>query len=96
MQSRPVRQIALRHPAEAHPQIEQLRGPTFERTSILMAVRDPDSKAVLVFDLVEGKLLQRIEGIELPHAVWYREDTDRLYVTDGGDGSVEVYDANKI
>lgn len=53
-----------------------------------------DSKAVLVFDLAEGKLLQRIEGIERPHAVWYREDTDRLYVTDGGDGSVKVYDAN--
>jgi hypothetical protein len=53
-----------------------------------------DSKAVLVFDLGEGKLLQRIEGIERPHAVWYREDTDRLYVTDGGDGSVKVYDAS--
>jgi DNA-binding beta-propeller fold protein YncE len=53
-----------------------------------------DSKAVLVFDLAEEKLLQRIEGIERPHAVWYREDTDRLYVTDGGDGSVKVYDAN--
>jgi hypothetical protein len=53
-----------------------------------------DSKAVLVFDLEEGKLLQRIEGIERPHAVWYREDADRLYVTDGGDGSVKVYDAN--
>ena len=52
-----------------------------------------DSKALLVFDLGEGKLLQRIEGIERPHAVWYREDTDRLYVTDGGDGSVKVYDA---
>jgi DNA-binding beta-propeller fold protein YncE len=53
-----------------------------------------DSKAVLVFDLAEGKLLQRIGGIERPHAVWYREDIDRLYVTDGGDGSVKVYDAN--
>jgi WD40 repeat protein len=53
-----------------------------------------DSKAVLVFDLAQGKLLHRIEGIERPHAVWYREDTDRLYVSDGGDGSVKVYDAN--
>lgn len=51
-----------------------------------------DSKAVLVFDLAQGKLLQRIEGIERPHAVWYREDNDRLYVTDGGDGSLKVYD----
>jgi DNA-binding beta-propeller fold protein YncE len=51
-----------------------------------------DSKAVLVFDLTEGKLLQQIGGIERPHAVWYREDIDRLYVSDGGDGSVKVYD----
>jgi len=28
-----------------------------------------DSKAVLVFDLTEGKLVQRIESIERPHAV---------------------------
>jgi hypothetical protein len=51
-----------------------------------------DFKAVLVFDLAQNKLIHQIGGIERPHAVLYREDTDRLYVTDGGDGSVKVYD----
>ena len=51
-----------------------------------------DFKAVLVFDLADGKVVHVIPGIIRPHAVLYREDTDRLYVTDGGDGSVKVYD----
>jgi hypothetical protein len=51
-----------------------------------------DFHAVLVFDLAQGKLIHQIDGIVRPHAVLYREDTDRLYVTDGGDGSVKVYD----
>jgi WD40 repeat protein len=51
-----------------------------------------DSKAVLVIDLETGKLIRQINGIVRPHAIWYRQDLDRLYVTDGGDGSVKVYD----
>jgi len=51
-----------------------------------------DFKAVLVFDLTQGKLVHQIDGIIRPHAVLYRGDTDRLYVTDGGDGSLKVYD----
>jgi DNA-binding beta-propeller fold protein YncE len=52
-----------------------------------------DFKAVLVFDLGTGKLIHRIDGILRPHAVLYQTDVDRIYVTDGGDGSVKVYDA---
>jgi len=51
-----------------------------------------DFKAVLVFDIGTGKLIHRIDGVVRPHAVLYRSDIDRLYVTDGGDGSVKVYD----
>jgi hypothetical protein len=51
-----------------------------------------DFKAVLVFDIETGKPLHQIDGILRPHAILYREDVDRLYVTDGGDGSVKVYD----
>jgi YVTN family beta-propeller protein len=52
-----------------------------------------DYKAVLVFDADTGKLVHEIQGILRPHAVLYRADADRLYVTDGGDGSVKVFDA---
>jgi DNA-binding beta-propeller fold protein YncE len=49
--------------------------------------------AVLVIDIRSGKLLTRISDVVRPHAVFYRSDLDRLYVTDGGDGSVKIYDA---
>ena len=52
-----------------------------------------DYKAVLVFDTDTGKLIHEIQGVLRPHAVLYRADVDRLYVADGGDGSVKVFDA---
>ena len=51
-----------------------------------------DFRAVLVFDIGTGKLIHEIDGVVRPHAVLYRPDVDRIYVTDGGDGSVKVYD----
>jgi DNA-binding beta-propeller fold protein YncE len=51
-----------------------------------------DFKSVLVFDIATGKQVHQINGILRPHAVLYRADVDRIYVTDGGDGSVKVYD----
>lgn len=50
-------------------------------------------KAVLVFDLKTGKLVHTMVGIEKPHAVLYREDVNRLYVTDGEAGDVKIFDA---
>ena len=47
---------------------------------------------VLVLDLQTGKLIQEIKGIDKPHAILYRADTNTLYVTDGEDGSVKVFD----
>ena len=51
-----------------------------------------DSRAVVVFDLVNGTVLKQIDGLARPHAVLYREDLNRLYVTDGGDGTLKIYD----
>ena len=59
-------------------------------------VTPEDLKAVLVFDLDNGKLLRQIDGVVRPHAVLYRADVDRLYVTDGGDGSMKVYDGESF
>src|SRR5712692_2927896 len=54
----------------------------------------PESyKAVLVFDLKTGKLAHTIRGIDKPHAVLYREDINRLYVTDGEAGDMKIFDA---
>jgi DNA-binding beta-propeller fold protein YncE len=51
-----------------------------------------DYKAVLVLDAENGKILHKIDNIGRPHALFYRADTDQLYVTDGLDGSVRVFD----
>ena len=37
------------------------------------------------------KSLATIGGISKPHAVLYREDLDRLFVTDGEDGALKIF-----
>jgi DNA-binding beta-propeller fold protein YncE len=49
-------------------------------------------KAVLVFDLKTGKPIHTIKGIGKPHAVLYREDLNRIYITDGDAGEVKIFD----
>src|ERR1700680_2453827 len=51
-----------------------------------------DYKAVLVFDVKTGKLVRTIGGIGRPHAVLYRQDLNRIYVTDGDAGDVKIFD----
>src|SRR3977135_1590170 len=47
--------------------------------------------AVVVFDLKTGKLVHKIDGIGKPHAVLYREDLNRIYVTDGDAGDLKIF-----
>jgi DNA-binding beta-propeller fold protein YncE len=49
-------------------------------------------KAVLVFELKSGKPIHTITGIGKPHAVLYREDLDRIYITDGDAGDLKIFD----
>ncbi len=50
-----------------------------------------DHKTVEVYDLNTAKLIHSILGIVKPHAVFYREDLDEIFVTDGPAGSVKVF-----
>jgi DNA-binding beta-propeller fold protein YncE len=50
-------------------------------------------KAVLVFDVKTGNLIHKITGIDKPHAILYREDRKRLYITDGDAGDVKIVDS---
>lgn len=50
-----------------------------------------DYHAVLVYDLKNGKLIHKIGDIGRPHAVLYRSDINRIYITDGGEGEVKIY-----
>src|ERR1700676_2966981 len=47
-------------------------------------------KAVVVFDLNSGKLINTIKGIETPHAILIRDDLKHLYVTDGEAGDLKI------
>jgi DNA-binding beta-propeller fold protein YncE len=49
-------------------------------------------KAVLVFDINSGKPIHTIKGIGKPHAVLYREDLNRIYITDGDAGDLKIFD----
>jgi hypothetical protein len=53
-----------------------------------------DYHAVLVYDLVTSQPIAEIRGIAKPHAVLYREDLNRIYVTDGEDGALKIFDGN--
>ena len=56
----------------------------------LFVVAEEDHQ-VLVFDLDGGKLIRTL-AIDHPHAVLYRSDLDRIYITDEGKGGVNIYD----
>src|SRR5258705_10925712 len=53
-----------------------------------------DHKTVEVYDLKTGKLIDRIPGIEKAHAVLYRGDLDKIFVTDGAAGSLKIFKGN--
>jgi DNA-binding beta-propeller fold protein YncE len=52
------------------------------------------AKCLEVFDIRTGKHIRTIDGIGEPHAVLYREDLNRIYVTDGEDGSLRIIDGD--
>ena len=51
------------------------------------------NKAVDVLDLAAGKVLRTIRGFGNPHAILFRDDRNRLFVTDG-DGALVILDAS--
>jgi DNA-binding beta-propeller fold protein YncE len=51
------------------------------------------AKEVDALDLKTGKVLHSITGFGNPHAILYRADRNRLFVTDGGMGSLRIFDA---
>jgi DNA-binding beta-propeller fold protein YncE len=55
-------------------------------------VTPEDYHAVLVLDLQTGQISHTISGIGRPHAVLYREDLNRIYITDGEAGDLKILD----
>jgi DNA-binding beta-propeller fold protein YncE len=51
-----------------------------------------DDKAVVVFDFAKGEVVHRVTPVEVPRAVLYRAELNKIYVSDGG-GALRVFDA---
>lgn len=49
---------------------------------------------VQVFDTNTNKLIHTIEDLKAPHAVLYRADLKKLFIVDGDDSAVKVYDSD--
>jgi DNA-binding beta-propeller fold protein YncE len=49
---------------------------------------------VQIFDTNTNKLIHTIENLKAPHAILYRTDLKKLYVVDGDDSAVKVYDSD--
>src|SRR5260370_1211577 len=49
-----------------------------------------------VVDLASGKVVHSIRGLKEPQGVFYWADTNRLYVANGQDGHVRVYDGRSF
>jgi hypothetical protein len=54
-------------------------------------VAELGNDSVSVVDLKQAKMLQRLSGLKEPQGAAYVPATDTLYVTNGGDGSVRLY-----
>ncbi|MGH9438260.1 MAG: YncE family protein, partial [Terriglobia bacterium] len=51
-----------------------------------------DNHTVEVYSVPSGKLLHSIGGIGMAHGVLYRPGINRIYITDGADGLLRIYD----
>lgn len=51
-----------------------------------------DNKSVEVYGLRSGKFIHSIKGIGVGHSVVYRSDINRIFITDGADGDLKIFD----
>lgn len=84
---RPVAKFVM--PASVQGRFDHLG---IDRKGSRVFVAAESAHRVLVFDLKSGKYLRSIADIEIPHAIFVREDLDRIFITDGGRGTVKIYD----
>jgi DNA-binding beta-propeller fold protein YncE len=50
-----------------------------------------DNKSIEVYDIRSGKFIHSIRGIGVGHSVVYRADVDEIFVTDGSEGSLHIF-----
>jgi DNA-binding beta-propeller fold protein YncE len=50
-----------------------------------------DNKSIEVYDIRSGKLVHSIKGIGVGHGLVYRADIDEIFVTDGSEGALKIF-----
>ncbi|HTF64290.1 MAG TPA: hypothetical protein VK638_16530 [Edaphobacter sp.] len=50
-----------------------------------------DNRTIEVYDIRTSKFVHSIKGIGVGHSVVYRADTDRIFVTDGSNGDLKIF-----
>src|ERR1700721_2434117 len=50
-----------------------------------------DNTTTKSYDIRSGKFVHSIKGIGVGHSVVYRADIDRIFVTDGSDGDLKMF-----
>jgi DNA-binding beta-propeller fold protein YncE len=50
-----------------------------------------DNKTIEVYDIRTGNFVHSIKGIGVGHSVVYRADMDRIFVTDGSNGDLKIF-----
>jgi DNA-binding beta-propeller fold protein YncE len=51
-----------------------------------------DNKSVEVYGLRSGTFIHSIKGLGVGHSVVYRADIERIFITDGADGDLKIFD----
>ncbi|MGH9354622.1 MAG: YncE family protein, partial [Terriglobia bacterium] len=65
-------------------------GADVERNRLFLA--SEDAALVEVFDLRSNKLVHTITGFKKPHAIFVRDDLNKIFVTDGEASEIKVFD----
>jgi len=74
--------------------LDQVAGIDMPAHLLFIAARGNNS--VYVVDLTSGEVTRTITGLNEPQSVSYVSESNRLYVSNGGDGTVDVFDAGTL
>jgi DNA-binding beta-propeller fold protein YncE len=79
--------------------LPELKGGDFDHFDVDLAgnrlfLTAEENSAVEVFDIRTNTLIHTIRQVDTPHSLLYLPATKQLWVVDGGDGTIKIFDGN--
>lgn len=79
--------------------LPDLKGGDFDRFDVDLSgnrlfLTAEENNAVEVFDIHANKLIHIIRDVDTPHSLLYLPAVEQLWVVDGGDGTIKIFDGN--